>query len=92
MAFCSIRLFHIFGMTYVEITFGRWENTSTQNERYLLAITAFVFGFIQHFIEIHVIHDHCETQKTVKSKNNSISGMLIVCIVINQGKTHNGIP
>ena len=57
-----------------------------------LGITAFVFGFIQHFIDIRVMHGHCETRKTMKFKNNNISGMLIVCIVINQGKTHNRIP
>ena len=56
-----------------------------------LGIIAFVFGFIQHFIEIRVMHDNCETRKTVKSKNNSISSMLIVCIVIKQSKTHNRI-
>ena len=37
------------------------------------------------------MHDHFETQKTVKSKNNNISAMLIVCIVIKQSKTHNRI-
>ena len=41
-----------------------------------IGIIAFVFGFIQHFIEIRVMHDHLETQKTVKSKNNNISALL----------------
>ena len=57
----------------------------------LLGIIAFVFGFIQHFIEIRVMHDHCKTRKTAKSKNNNISAMLIVCIVIKQSKTHNKV-
>ena len=56
-----------------------------------LGIIAFVFGFIQDFIDIRVMHDHCETRKTVKSKNNNISAKLIVCIVIRQSKTHNRI-
>ena len=56
-----------------------------------LGIIVFFFGFIQHFIEIRVMHDHCETRKTVKPKNNNISAMLIVCIVIKQSKTHNRI-
>ena len=81
-----------FGMKCVDIIFGRWEDTPTQNEWYsVYGIIAFVFGFI-HFIEIRVMHDHCETRKTANSKyNNYMSAMLIVCIVIKQSKTHNKI-
>ena len=32
--------------------------------------------------------DHCETRKAMKSKKNNISGMLIVCIVINTLNIH----
>ena len=62
--------------------------------QFLGIMIAFVFGFIQHFIEIRVMHDYCETQKTVKSKNNNhdfCTVNSVVCIVIKQSKTHNRI-